>query len=79
MQGPLCPTGFFPCYGSTVPCGTRFITPNNTADGESNYGAYPWQAYLRNTTNAFAGSGVLIDPYHVVTAAHKVYLNRYVT
>ncbi|XP_072397606.1 inactive CLIP domain-containing serine protease A3-like [Diabrotica undecimpunctata] len=70
-----CPAGTTPCFGTNTACGTRFITPNMTGNGAASYGAYPWQAYLRNTTNAFAGSGVLVSPYYVITAAHKVYLN----
>ncbi|KAJ8947086.1 hypothetical protein NQ314_008686, partial [Rhamnusium bicolor] len=73
QPGQLCPNGFFPCYGQATTCGVQYIPPTNTADGVSDFGAYPWQAYLRNSTNAFAGSGVLLDPYHVLTAAHKVY------
>nr|XP_023017154.1 trypsin eta-like [Leptinotarsa decemlineata] len=72
---PLCPTGFFPCYGAATQCGQVFLPPNTTADGPSSFGAYPWQAYLSNATNNFSGSGVLLDSFHVLTAAHKVYLN----
>ncbi|XP_072397425.1 inactive CLIP domain-containing serine protease A3-like [Diabrotica undecimpunctata] len=70
-----CPTGTTACFGTNTACGTRFVTANTTASGTATYGAFPWQAYLRNTTNAYAGSGVLISPYYVITAAHKVYLN----
>ncbi|CAH1105951.1 unnamed protein product [Psylliodes chrysocephalus] len=71
----VCPAGSTPCFGTNTACGTRFITPNMTTPGSASFGAYPWQAYLRNATSAYAGSGVLISPYYVITAAHKVYLN----
>ncbi|KAJ8943349.1 hypothetical protein NQ318_000564 [Aromia moschata] len=71
----LCATGYFACFGQSIACGTQYITPSTTADGQADFGTYPWQAYLRNTTNTFAGSGVLLDEYHVLTAAHKVYRN----
>ncbi|CAH1173862.1 unnamed protein product [Phaedon cochleariae] len=58
-----------------TPCGQRFLASNSTASGPATFGTYPWQAYLRNTTNTYAGSGVLIDSFHVLTAAHKVYRN----
>lgn len=61
-----------PCYGTDTQCGHRYVTNVNTGDGQATEGAYPWQAYLRNSTNSFAGSGVLLDEYHVLTAAHKV-------
>ncbi|XP_057654293.1 tryptase beta-2-like isoform X1 [Diorhabda carinulata] len=71
----VCPNGTIPCFGTNTACGTPFITSNMAGPGNTSFGAYPWQAYLRNTTNVFAGSGVLISPYYVITAAHKVYLN----
>ncbi|CAG9839340.1 unnamed protein product [Diabrotica balteata] len=70
-----CPTGTTACFGTNTACGTRFVTANTSASGTATYGAFPWQAYLRNTTNAYSGSGVLVSPYYVITAAHKVYLN----
>ncbi|XP_050513768.1 tryptase beta-2-like isoform X3 [Diabrotica virgifera virgifera] len=72
---PTCPAGTTACFGTNTACGTRFVTANTTASGTATLGAFPWQAYLRNATNAYAGSGVLIHPYYVITAAHKVYLN----
>ncbi|CAG9856911.1 unnamed protein product [Phyllotreta striolata] len=73
---PNCPAGTTPCYGVSKACGTRLVPePVSTAAGPTTIGAYPWQAYLRNATHSFAGSGALIYPSYVVTAAHKVYLN----
>nr|XP_015838443.1 PREDICTED: trypsin-1 [Tribolium castaneum] len=74
--GELCPSGTIPCYtqGPSSRCGERFVSPVSTADGQATPGGHPWQAYLRNSTHPqYAGSGVLIDNYHVLTAAHKVY------
>lgn len=40
---------------------------------QATYGSYPWQAVLLlSTDSSFAGSGVLIDHFHVLTVAHKV-------
>ncbi|KAJ8921594.1 hypothetical protein NQ315_010499 [Exocentrus adspersus] len=75
QSGALCANGFFPCFGQATQCGRQYLPPSSTADGLSSFGSYPWQAYLRNTTNSFSGSGVLLDEYHVLTAAHKVYRN----
>ncbi|XP_050513496.1 transmembrane protease serine 11C-like [Diabrotica virgifera virgifera] len=71
----VCKTGFLPCYGMDPKCGTRYVTPaTTTASGPTVFGEYPWQAYLSNgtTTLSFAGSGVLVSAYYVITAAHKV-------
>lgn len=35
-------------------------------------GEYPWQAVLLGPGDVYQGSGVLIDPLHVLTVAHKV-------
>ncbi|XP_018564341.1 tryptase-like [Anoplophora glabripennis] len=75
QAGALCADGYFACYGQTTTCGTQYITPTTTTDGLADFGAYPWQAYLRNNTSTFSGSGVLLDEFHVLTAAHKVYRN----
>ncbi|XP_043265903.1 phenoloxidase-activating factor 2-like [Colletes gigas] len=53
-------------------CGIRKITSSSHTEGQANYGAYPWQAVLLTTSNGYAGSGVLITPNHILTAAHKV-------
>ncbi|XP_072397605.1 inactive CLIP domain-containing serine protease A3-like isoform X2 [Diabrotica undecimpunctata] len=70
----LCKTGSLPCYGTEPSCGIRYVTPATTTSGPTVFGEYPWQAYLSNGTNirSFAGSGVLVSPYYVLTAAHKV-------
>jgi hypothetical protein len=76
-QGELCPAGTIPCYtqGPSSRCGERFVTPTSTADGPTSAEAHPWQAFIRNSTHpVYAGSGVLIDNYHILTAAHKVAL-----
>ncbi|XP_068910445.1 trypsin-like [Tenebrio molitor] len=75
--GELCPAGTIPCYtqGPSSRCGERFVTPTSTADGPTSAEAHPWQAFIRNSTHpVYAGSGVLIDNYHILTAAHKVAL-----
>lgn len=70
-----CPPGLVPCLGAVVPqCGLTYVTPISQVDGVSTAGAHPWQAYIMNQTS-YTGSGVLIDQYHVLTAAHKVNLN----
>lgn len=72
----VCPAGRAPCYaqGPMSNCGVRPATITNTADGFAQTGAYPWQVFLTNNggPTGFAGSGVLLSPYHVLTAAHKV-------
>ena len=57
----------------TDTCGIRKIsaTPQATV-GRAPYGAYPWQAVLKNRSNGYIGSGVLLDSTHVLTVAHKV-------
>ncbi|XP_060524461.1 phenoloxidase-activating factor 2-like isoform X2 [Cylas formicarius] len=68
----LCPSGFYPCFGIDPKCGQRLIADISTEDGVSDPGGYPWQAYLRNVTHIFSGSGALLDSFHVLTAAHKI-------
>ncbi|KAL3276817.1 hypothetical protein HHI36_012178 [Cryptolaemus montrouzieri] len=70
----VCPAGKVPCFaqGPSSNCGLRLVPITNTADGFAQFGAYPWQAYLTGPTGAFLGSGSLLSPYHVLTAAHKV-------
>lgn len=72
-----CPNGTVACFGliGSGNCGRRYVTNVTTADGPSTNGAYPWQAFIRNQT-AYTGSGVLLDAYHVLTAAHKVNTNQ---
>lgn len=80
LQGNVnpCPEGQAPCAGTAGgnQCGLRFASNVSNADGFATPGAYPWQAYLLNQTG-YAGSGALLDEYHVLTAAHKVYVNGY--
>ncbi|KAG5880729.1 hypothetical protein JTB14_026662 [Gonioctena quinquepunctata] len=70
-----CPTGYFACYGQTTQCGRIFVNATTSTNGNSDFGAYPWQAYLNNATNSFPEAS-LLDSFHVLTAAHKVYLNE---
>ncbi|KAL7301832.1 hypothetical protein TKK_0005439 [Trichogramma kaykai] len=60
-------------------CGIRKIpaVPQQVA-GRASFGAYPWQAILKDRSNNYLGSGVLLDATHVLTVAHKVvaYLNN---
>ncbi|KAL1491728.1 hypothetical protein ABEB36_012283 [Hypothenemus hampei] len=67
-----CPTNYYSCYGKPTPCGERMTKEVNLSDGYSDAGAHPWQAFLKNSTHVFSGSGALIDQFHVLTAAHKV-------
>ncbi|XP_031328396.1 mast cell tryptase-like [Photinus pyralis] len=71
-----CPRGQTLCATPTgaSQCGLRFATNLSNVDGLASPGAFPWQVYLVNQTG-YAGSGVLINEYHILTAAHKVYLN----
>ncbi|KAF5296946.1 hypothetical protein FQR65_LT10098 [Abscondita terminalis] len=71
-----CPRGQIPCQSTYEigKCGLRYVSNISTVDGSSSPGAFPWQAYMVNQTG-YSGSGVLIDQYHVLTAAHKVYMN----
>lgn len=46
-------------------------------DGLATRGAFPWHVFLQNANNVavkngYAGGGVLINQYYVLTAAHKV-------
>ncbi|XP_044758049.1 phenoloxidase-activating factor 2-like [Coccinella septempunctata] len=73
-SGGVCPSGRYVCYaqGSSSNCGQRLVPITNTNDGEAQFGAYPWQAYMTGSNGAYIGSGSLLSPYHVLTAAHKV-------
>ncbi|KAK4883402.1 hypothetical protein RN001_006721 [Aquatica leii] len=72
-----CPPGQVPCPTTTPGniCGRRNVTNISPFDGFATQGAWPWQAYLVNQTG-YAGSGALITPNTVLTAAHKVVGNR---
>ncbi|KAH1018460.1 hypothetical protein HUJ05_006229 [Dendroctonus ponderosae] len=73
-QGSDCSSGYIRC--TLVTCGTPSTQPS-TQDGIATQNAFPWQAFLINNNNVgvrngYAGGGVLLDQYHVLTAAHKV-------
>ncbi|CAH0552811.1 unnamed protein product [Brassicogethes aeneus] len=64
-----CPPGYVAC--TTLPkCGTPSVQPS-TANGQATRGSLPWQAYLTNSAGTYIGGGMLLDSYHVLTAAHK--------
>lgn len=42
------------------------------SEGQTAFGAFPWQAALLTLDNLYIGSGVLIDNSRVLTAAHKL-------
>ncbi|XP_016840461.1 phenoloxidase-activating factor 2 isoform X1 [Nasonia vitripennis] len=74
-----CPAGYVSCCSPgnqnqvDGTCGIRKITPTQQpVVGQASFGAYPWQAALLNSQQAYLGSGVLLDATHVLTAAHKV-------
>lgn len=63
------------CYAGPYQCGVRFPPVANSpphGPGQADYGKYPWQAVLLGPGDVYQGSGVLIDPLHVLTTAHKV-------
>ncbi|XP_050304372.1 phenoloxidase-activating factor 2-like [Anthonomus grandis grandis] len=69
-----CSSPYIRCQNVT--CGTPSVQPS-TQDGFATQNAFPWQAFLRNNNNlnsknGYAGGGVLLDQYHVLTAAHKI-------
>ncbi|CAG9764163.1 unnamed protein product [Ceutorhynchus assimilis] len=69
-----CPSGYISC--TSVICGTPSVLPGPNS-GFATENAFPWQAFLRNNNNlgqknGYAGGGVLLDQFHVLTAAHKI-------
>ncbi|GAB0097935.1 phenoloxidase-activating factor 2 [Sergentomyia squamirostris] len=63
------------CAPGPYQCGIRYNPVAGSppvGPGQAPYMAYPWQAVLLSPGNVYAGSGVLIDNRHVLTAAHKV-------
>lgn len=75
---PLCPAGQEACYNGQTggpQCGIRYVGSVSQENGIASAGAYPWQAYVLNQTG-YTGSGVLLDRFHVLTAAHKVDQNQ---
>jgi hypothetical protein len=43
-----------------------------TNQGQTIYGAFPWQAAILKPNGAFVASGALLDHMHVITVAHKI-------
>lgn len=66
----LCCPSFFSC-GLSYPPIVGAPSPLE-GQGQAEYGAFPWQVALLTLSNAYLGSGVLIDHMHVLTASHKV-------
>uniref|UniRef100_A0A1B0D144 Uncharacterized protein n=1 Tax=Phlebotomus papatasi TaxID=29031 RepID=A0A1B0D144_PHLPP len=63
------------CQTGPYQCGMRYAPVAGSppaGPGQAPYGAYPWQAVLLSPGNVYAGSGVLIDNRHILTAAHRV-------
>ncbi|ERL91084.1 hypothetical protein D910_08426, partial [Dendroctonus ponderosae] len=65
-----CPTGTARCQA--VRCGVPIAVVSSESN-QANANSHPWEAYLRDDVrNTYVGAGVLIDQYHVLTAAHKI-------
>jgi len=63
------------CPSAGWRCGTRYPAVSgalNPSTGQAAFGSYPWQAVLLAPGDIYQGSGVLIDHFHVLTAAHRV-------
>ncbi|XP_053694080.1 phenoloxidase-activating factor 2-like isoform X2 [Sabethes cyaneus] len=68
------------CWIGGYQCGLQFpsvASAKQPAAGQAPYGKYPWQAVLLGPGDVYVGSGALIDPLNVITAAHKI--NDYVS
>ncbi|KAG5667068.1 hypothetical protein PVAND_015068 [Polypedilum vanderplanki] len=66
-----CPTDGYTC-GIRYPPVPRSPQPK-PGSGQAYYGSYPYQAIILSQYNVYIGSGVLIDQFHVLTVAHKIY------
>jgi Trypsin len=66
-----CPSEGFSCGMVYPPVAGAPV--GNAQLNEAPYGAYPWQAAIMIEPSTFVASGVLIDHFHLVTAAHKVH------
>ncbi|KAL7011144.1 hypothetical protein ACKWTF_014118 [Chironomus riparius] len=64
------------CPSIGYSCGIRYPPMEGSPvpiNEQAPYGAYPYQAVILSSYNLYIASGVLIDQYHVLTVAHKVY------
>lgn len=74
-QDQLCPNGFVDCFN--FKCGLPLVPPS-AQNGNAVKNAFPWHAFLQDSKSVktgslgYAGGGVLIDQYFVLTAAHKI-------
>lgn len=74
-QSELCSSGYVNCIN--FKCGLPLVPPG-AQNGIATKNAFPWHAFLqdnkkaKNGTQGYAGGGVLIDQYFVLTAAHKI-------
>ncbi|KAG8271635.1 Trypsin-like serine protease [Homalodisca vitripennis] len=75
-SGLECQAGFvYCCVSSQLQCGIRNLnltSPVPPKDGQTKFGEFPWQALIINLDNDYVGGGVVLDAFHVLTAAHKV-------
>ncbi|XP_001866383.2 phenoloxidase-activating factor 2 isoform X2 [Culex quinquefasciatus] len=63
------------CLPGGYQCGLQFppvAAARQPAAGQAAYGEYPWQAVLLGPGDIYVGSGALIDPLNVITAAHRI-------
>ncbi|XP_021707808.1 serine protease 29 isoform X3 [Aedes aegypti] len=73
---PTCAAGLDRCcYPGPFQCGLQYpavAAAKAPAAGQAYYGEYPWQAVLLGPGDIYVGSGALIDPLNVITAAHRI-------
>ncbi|XP_055611765.1 phenoloxidase-activating factor 2 isoform X2 [Uranotaenia lowii] len=63
------------CLPGGYQCGLQFppvAAARQPGPGQASYGEYPWQAVLLGPGDIYVGSGALIDPLNVITAAHRI-------
>ncbi|XP_062714534.1 phenoloxidase-activating factor 2 isoform X2 [Aedes albopictus] len=63
------------CYAGPFQCGMQYpavAAAKAPAAGQAYYGEYPWQAVLLGPGDIYVGSGALVDPLNVITAAHRI-------